>query len=403
MFSSIKYGIEQLALVAGICLALASCSKPVPSEEPRPEYCRSGLPLLYIDTSGSAPVDSREEYVTASFTLDGNEYSGRIRGRGNTTWACEKKPYKFRLDCKASLMGMPANRDWVLLASYGDKTMLRNALAFEMSRILGMEYTPRYAYVEVVLNGDFLGNYMLCEKIEIARERLNIGRDSWLMEIDARAPEGDDRFFNLPHVEQPVVIKDGPEGDCSIDEFMNSVDSVLFSDDFADPDNGYRSVVDAVSFADWYIVNEVALNNDAIFYSSCFIFVQKGGKLKMGPVWDFDIAFGNENYAGNSGVEGRWLHQVQWFARMKQDPWFRALLQQRFDYLYAHRRELLDFIKESSLRLSPSASLNDERWDLFSRQVLYNPVALGSYDAEVQRLESWLDSRLNWMALNDWL
>ena len=132
-------------------------------------------------------------------------------------------------------------------------------------------------------------------------------------------------------------------------------------------------------------------------------FVQKGGKLKMGPVWDFDIAFGNENYAGNSGVEGRWLHQVQWFARMKQDPWFRALLQQRFDYLYAHRRELLDFIKESSLRLSPSASLNDERWDLFSRQVLYNPVALGSYDAEVQRLESWLDSRLNWMALNDWL
>ena len=403
MFSSIKFGIEQLAVFAGICLALASCSKPVSPEDTRPEYCSSGLPILYIDTRDSAAVDSREEYVTAVFSLLGYKYNGRIRGRGNSTWSCEKKPYRFKLEGKASLLGMSADRDWVLLASYGDKTMIRNALAFEMSRILGMEYTPCYGYVEVVLNGDFLGNYMLCEKIEVAKERLDIGRDSWLMEIDGRAPEGKDRYFNLPHLEQPVVIKDGSENDCSIDEFMNSVDTVLFSDDFADPGKGYRSVIDAVSFADWYVVNEVALNNDAIFYTSCFMFVQKGGKLKMGPVWDFDIAFGNENYAGNSGFEGRWLFQVQWFARMKQDPWFRALLQQRFEYLNAHRQEMLDFIRESSMRLSSSASLNDERWDLFSRQVLYNPVALGSYDAEVQYLASWLDSRLNWMSCNNWL
>ncbi|HEX2659377.1 MAG TPA: CotH kinase family protein, partial [Polyangia bacterium] len=127
------------------------------------------LPILRIETEGHAPVVSPIEYVNATVTIDPNgarpsfainKASAQVRGRGNSTWGMPKKPLKLKFSSKTSVLGMPADKEWALMANYTDKTLLRNSVALEMSRRLGMGYTPRSAFAEVFFNGGYIGTYL---------------------------------------------------------------------------------------------------------------------------------------------------------------------------------------------------------------------------------------------------
>lgn len=373
----------------------------------------TGLPVLWVETEGRAAVESKEDYVRATFRLvedvvtrapsDVLQIEGQIRGRGNTTWALPKKPYKMKLDAKASLLGMPADKSWVLLANYTDKTMLRNALALRMAAIDGRGYAPRSHFVELMLNGRYEGTYQLCEKVELSRHRVDVGGDGFLLEADAKAKgDPDARLFYVRHIEAPINVKEpgvdyGDEDFAYVRDFVTKADSVLFSEGFTDPVDGWRKYMDMDSFVDWYLVNEIARNNDAIMFSSCYMHLPRGGRLRMGPVWDFDIAFGNVSYNGNYEPEGFWVRRQAWFDRMFWDPAFRARVKERFAFLHSRLDDILDGINADAAYLRRSAQENENRWGTLYEKTWPNRDVWGCYENEVQCMKQWLTRRMDWL------
>lgn len=371
----------------------------------------TGLPVLWIETEGRADVTSKETYLNASLKLiedvktraagDITEETITIRGRGNTTWSMPKKPYQIKFNEKTSLIDEPADKTWVLLANYSDKTMVRVSTAFYMGQISNLDYTPRSHFVELILNGQYNGTYLLCEKPKIAKHRVNVGDDGFLLEIDAKATS-DDITFKVSHLSQPVNIKDpdvkiGDENYTYISKHIEMIDSVLYSPDFTDEDTGWQKYMDMDSFVDWYLINEIAKNNDAVLYSSCYMNLKRGGKLKMGPLWDFDIAFGNINYNDNFVPEGFWIKNASWFSRLFKDPAFVAKVKERFDFFYSHRNDIMRDINENAEYLRYAVQENENKWHTLYNYTWPNYNIWGNYQNEIQSMKEWLNTRFEWL------
>lgn len=373
----------------------------------------TGLPVMWIETEGREEVVSKEDYLNAHFKLIENvttrspgdivELDGQIRGRGNSTWELPKKPYRLKFNEKVSFLDESADKSWVLLANYTDKTAVRNATALYMGSISNLEYTPRFHYVELMFNGRYSGTYQLGDKIKIGKNRVNVGDDGFLMEVDARAVNEDDaRYFYVEHLPNPVNIKD-PDVEYDDDDFnyakayVEKADAALFSDNFMDPEEGWQKYIDMDSFVDWYLINEIAKNNDGLFFSSCFMNLKRDGKLKMGPIWDYDISFGNINYDNNFEYEGFWIKHASWFARLFQDPAFVARVKERFDYFYSRKDDIMTQINENAQYLKHSVKENDNRWHTFYVETWPNYDIWGSYMNEVQSLKTWLSNRFEWL------
>lgn len=376
-----------------------------------PVTCFTGLPIIYINTNGRAPVESKDDYLSGTFRIvedivtrgagDVFEDSVKIKGRGNSTWLMPKRPYKLKFNKKVSLLGEPADKEWVLLANYVDKTFLRNKTAFDMGHMSRLEYTNRSHFVELVLNGEYCGTYQLAEQIKVGTDRVNVGDDGYLLEVDAKADSTDVTFI-VKRVGQPINIK-SPEvevGDSAYNyvvDYLKTVERVLFSDDFKDPSKGYTKYIDVASFVDWYLINEITKNNDACFYSSCYMHLARGGKLKMGPLWDYDIAFGNTIENGCESPEGFWIKNVLWFDRLFQDPNFVKEVKHRFAYFYDNRDQIYQNINDNASYLKHSAAENNNKWGTLYNYVWPNSTVPGSYENEVQVMKNWLEARFQWL------
>jgi len=373
-------------------------------------YAFTGLPVMWIETEDGKDITSHEVYVNAHIRLEedvvtrgpGDVFTSdvQIRGRGNSTWNLfDKKPYKLKFPEKVSLLGESPSKTWTLLANYTDKTQLRNELVFFMGKMSNLGYTPGSHFVEVMLNGRYTGTYQLCEQIKTGKNFVKVGDDGFLMEMDARAAEPD-VFFSIAHLYQPVVIKEPSDNLTQEDidylkDFLTNADNILYSAFFRDPIEGWQKVFDMDSFVDYYIISEIAKNNDA-FYSSTYMNLERGGKLKMGPLWDYDIAFGNVNYANHS-PEGFYVKNISWYMRLFQDPAFVNKVKERFDYFYSHREEMLNNINESAVYLRYSVEENNNRWGIFYTYSWPNTSIWGNYQNEVQQLKQWFNQRMEWL------
>ena len=371
----------------------------------------TGLPVVYINTENSVDITSKDNYVKGTIRIvedietrtSGMVFESvmKIKGRGNTTWTLPKKPYKMKFDEKVSLLGEPADKEWVLLANYTDKTSLRNETAFHMGRMSNLDYTPRTHFVEVILNGVYNGTYQLCEQLKIASARVNVGDDGYLLEIDAKAAE-DDITFDVAHIGEPINIKDpdvevGEEAYNYVVQYLQLADEALFSENFADPTNGYAKYLDVESFVDWYLINEIAKNNDAIFWTSCYMNLSRGGKLKMGPLWDFDIAFGNINYNGSDKYDGFRIKTVAWYTRLFQDPNFVKKIKERFAYFCENREKIYAEINANAVYLKYAVVENNNKWKTLYTYTWPNKMIWGAYENEVQSMKIWLEKRFDWL------
>ena len=372
----------------------------------------TGLPVLWIETEGRSEITSKEVYMNAHLRLVENvrtrsagevtEADVMIKGHGNSTWKLmPKKPYAIKFEKKCSLLDEPENKSWVLLANYADKTSLRNQTAFYMGSISNLDYTPRFHYVELILNGQYNGTYQLGDKPKISKNRVNVGSDGFLLEIDAWATE-DDAAFNTTHLEQPVNIKEpdvevGDENYNYIKNYVIAAESALFGNDFKDPDKGWQKYMDMESFVDWYLVNEIAKNNDSYLASSCYMNLKRGGKLKMGPLWDFDIAFGNIDYGNCHFSDGFYIKFVSWYARLFEDPAFVAKVKERFDYFYNRKNDILNEINTNAQYLRYSVQENNNKWKTFYTHTWPNYNIWGNYQNEVQSMKEWLNARFEWL------
>jgi spore coat protein CotH len=378
----------------------------------------SGLPVFYLTTS--APVVSKDDYVTGNLTIDINDspypqtvtnIDLQIKGRGNSTWDMPKKPYRLKFNKKAEMLGFPASKNWVLLANYADKTLMRNSIGFEMGKQFGADFTPSGRFVEVVMNGDYIGNYLLTQQVEVDPNRVNITDISstdisgdavtggYLLELDQRL--GEVNYFYTTHglpINLNTPDTPTPEQLAYIKQYIQDTENAIFADNFADPVNGYAKYINVDSFIDWYLVKEIMKDNDGQDFSSIYYYKDRNGKLGMGPVWDFDLAAGNTDYSDCKNPSGWWIMNSVWFSRLFQDPAFKQKVKAKWNDIKVSKLPgILTFIDKTAEQLELSQGYNFQRWDILKIYVWPNPVVTGSYQGEVKYTRDWLSQRITWM------
>ena len=197
---------------------------------------------------------------------------------------------------------------------------------------------------------------LITEKVEESSNRVDIGEDGYLLEIDTPDHLNDDDivFYSsqfLFQIKEPEIQYGSPEFDL-ISDHISLFESALFGSNFKDPIIGYRAFIDLESFIDWYLINEIAKNVDARSYSSIYMTYKPGEKIKMGPLWDFDLSFGNVDYADSQYTDGWWIMYNNYFERMFEDPYFVSQVKNRFNYFMGNKDYFMDLkraiIKEIS-------------------------------------------------------
>lgn len=368
----------------------------------------TGLPVINIKTADGIAITSKDDYVTGTISIDGagiyddlSETSMKIKGRGNSTWGQPKNPYKMKFDNKTAILGEAKAKTWVLLANYFDNTMLRNGTAWFMGRLSNLDWTPGSHFAEVFLNNVFIGCYQITDQVEEGSNRVNVGDDGYLVEVDQLSRlDADDIYFQTSRILCSIKAPDVTEGDeqyTYIKNYVTAAENALYADNFTDPEEGYAKYLDVTSFVDWYLINEIARNTDAAFVSSCYMNLIPGGKLKMGPIWDFDIAFGNVNYNTNYSPEGWYINGGLWLERLWKDPAFIAKLKTRLAYFKSEENTILGYINNTATSLNYSVIENNNKYQTLYTYTWPNYAILGSYDNEVLYLKTWLHSRLAWM------
>lgn len=378
---------------------------------------KTNLPHIYIETENGASIQSKDVYVYATmYYVDENDVVTQyddmeIRLRGNSTKNLAKKPYKIKFSQKEKFLGTgyAKAKKWTLLANAGDKTLMRNAITSLMGDFLGLKNNPAHKFVDLTLNGTFIGNYQISDQVEVRPHRVNITEQDYPLEDDSDITGGyllevdgfkDGNCFTTSIYQVPVRIHypDDEEIESSqnayIRQYIADFEKVLSGDEFSDAEKGYRKWVDSISLANWFIATEVSANIDG-YYSTYFYKEQQDSLLYWGPLWDYDIAYNNDSRKPQTErtlMSDYGYGQTRlWVNRMWQDPWFGRLVNRRYKevveagleaYMYHQIDSIADFLQESQ-------ALNYQKWGISTR--MYHEIVLySSYDQYVSDLKSFL-------------
>ena len=400
---------------------------------------KKNLPVITIKTKDGAQIRDKKTYIKGTVTIsdpDGLYWDtpelvlemtkDGIRGRGNTTWDMPKKPYKLKFDDKVSIFGLPADKEWVLLANYADKTLLRNVVAMKLSEIVGMKWTPAMLPVEVYLNNDYIGCYTFSEHKKVSKNRVNLNiatetdntgdlvTGDYYLEIESRQDEKVCFLSDINHI--PMMFSDPEEPTQAqqlyVKTYFRDAEIALNGSDFTDPQNGWQKYIDIESFAKAFIVNELTKNIDGNMRKSSFITKERGKKLEMYHLWDYDLTIGNCDYMASmsngiatNGPEGWFIKTtsmdqgINWYIRMSQDPAFCAKVKEIWNRSYPQLVDVIDFIDRQARLIDDAQARNFQRWDILGTYVWPNMVVTGKYSSEVAYMKDFYAKRLEW--LND--
>ncbi len=389
------------------------------------EFERLGLPMIEISMRGGDEVTSKTSYEKVTVTVrDKNGkaqlegVSANLRGRGNATWKMEKKSYKLKLDLKENILGTGSGKakDWVLLANHCDQSLIRNQVAFYLARSLdGLDFTTGCQQVEVMINGSYKGVYLLCEQMEVQKHRVNITVDptrkdtGYLFEIDEYAdddnPGGENSTYvvaggKMFSVKSDVTAAQLPYAK----EYLQTVHDAIMSGN----EERVRRYVDIDSCIDAYLVEEFTLNIDVGW--SSFYFHKKPGddRLYFGPLWDFDLAIGNDRRLFSGGHEGFYVGDADsgftqrsvWFGELMKQDWFKKLVRTRWE----EKKELFegsaDYAASCIAEIEAAAERNFDNWDSLGTKINQEPdhiIAYKTYDEHADNAVSWLRSRYIWL------
>jgi hypothetical protein len=393
----------------------------------------TNLPTVVIHTTNAQDIVEKEVYIKGIVSVisdNGTKIttdSLDIKGRGNVSWGFPKKPYRLKLYHKVSLLGLPAvEKSWTLINNYGDKTLMRNLLAFDLSKQLDIPYTSAGKAVDVFLNGEYKGTYQLCDQIEVATGRVEVDNmktttvtlpdlsGGYLIEMDAYANEEISWFTSARNM-IPVTIKYPkddeivPAQSAYIKAQFEIMETALYASNYLDPTNGYKKYIDIETFIRHFLVGEISGNTDT--YWSTYMYKKKNDdKFYFGPVWDFDIAYENDYRTYPINNNPNWIFATSGSSangvrdlvnRLFTDPIF----QSRLKAIYASYRSsgkintnaMLQVADNYAAQIDQSQKLNFTRWDLLNTKVHMNPQALGSYSAEVLNVKNYIKNRIVWM------
>ncbi len=351
-----------------------------------------------------------------------NEFKLDIKGRGNSSWDMPKKSYSLKLEKKNNLLNLAngKHKKYALIANYCDKTLLRNQLAYYMGTDIftNMDWNPHTRQVNLFINDKYYGIYMLTERISINKNVVDIPDVSdddcasfeeggWIVEVNGRL---DETYNWITNHNVYISLKDPEDYEdwTKIEEYINEVEDVLFGDSFTDEENGWRKYLDEESFIDWYLVNEIAKNTDADWRLSVFMYFNPNdGRIHMGPLWDFDIGFGNVNYYGCDAYEGFLIKDSGWHAQLFKDGDFVNAVKERWnekkDEVKAHLSTEAPSLSSFAANLEEDAKINFSIWPILGTYVWPNPAGYEdrtTYQSEVEYLKNWLNARIDWLDEN---
>ena len=420
-------------------------------------FTSSNLPIVVLNTNGGTivddpkiPVDMKIIYNGAgqrNYLTDTNyDYNGLIgiEYRGSSSQGMPKKGYGFETwdaqheDRKVSLLGMPEESDWTLIANYSDKTLLRNALSYNLANKTG-QYAPRTRFCELVIDGSYRGVYLMTEKIKRDSARVDIsklkavdisgadltggyiikvdkttgsGGAGWYSSVPPLNASGNQAIYFQYTYPKPDSIQ--PQQALYIRSFMDSFEMSLNSPDFQNEATGWRKYMDERSVIDFFLINEMSRNVDG-YRISTFLHkekITKGGKLKMGPVWDYDIAWQNADYCSGQNTTG-WAYNFNsvcgndgslvpfWWSRFRQDSLFNKRLYCRYNELrssFLHLDSLNGLVDVMAAELNEGQARNFVKWPILGTYVWPNPNPIpANYAGEINKLKQWFSSRLTWM------
>ncbi|MDQ3393125.1 MAG: CotH kinase family protein [Bacteroidota bacterium] len=365
------------------------------------------IPHLFIVTEANASVNTKDYYLQGTLTIDGKgiyeDYNGTtgISGRGNTTWSKPKKPYRLKLDNKASLLGLEEEKDWVLLANYLDETLMLNAVAMKIGQQLDIPFTNNIIPVDLTINGKYSGNYMLTEQIEVSKTRIDIEDGGALLEMDIYFD--DDFKFRSDFYDLPVMVKYPKLKDYAPQEATQEFN--LIKNDFqiledavssaSFPSNNYLDFIDAEALVNYLIVYNFTYNFEINHPKSTYLYKPKDKKYMMGPIWDFDWAFSyngsnshfhsttNTLFTNNPSFLG-----TKFFSRFMKDPKIKELYANKWaKYKSNHFPMLLDYIDDYAVLIKDSQKKDYEVWKVGSMD----------FEQDVQKLKSWLEARAQYI------
>ncbi len=368
----------------------------------------TNLPTVVIHTKDNIePYDKVNEIDCFISIISDNGQtlladSAQIRLRGNASMNFPKKPYRIKFAHKHKVLGAPASaKKWTLINNYGDKTLMRNQLAFELSRRFGMPYTPFCAYVDVIVNGDYKGCYQLCDQIEVKKGRVDIEEGGYLIEADAYAGSEASMFWSAKGT--PVTIKYPKEDSITWEQ------SEYIRQHYDKMESNWKTYLDLNTFLRHFLVGEFSGNTDT-YWSTYFYKHRANDTLYVGPCWDFDLAFENDNrtypiknlsdyiYRTNGSTTGYMRTLVDKI--VVKDT--QAKQQLAAIYEQARRKGLTEesfiaYIDEQEAMLQQSQRLNFIRWPIMNQRVHQNPKLWGSYSGEVENVRNYIRDRFTWM------
>jgi len=417
------------------------------------EFTSSNLPIIVIDTYGQQIPDEPKipahmgiiyngETVRNAVTDPFNDYDGMIgiELRGSSTQTFPKKSYSVETrDAQGNnrnvpLLGFPAENDWILYGPYSDKALIRNILAYLLSNDIG-RYASRTKCCELVINGEYLGAYVLMEKIKRDKNRVNISKilptdltgdaltGGYIIKIDKPAGAQLDGwespflpysgawqriFYQYHYPDQDDIV---PEQKAYIQNYVYSFESLMNCSNYTDPETGYSKYIDVDSFVDFFILSEISKNVDAYRLSTFFYKDRdsKNGRLFIGPIWDFNLAFGNADYYGGWFVTGWQVDFLEkddfwqnpfWWQKLMADSSFTNKIHQRWDDLRLNLftvQRIYAIIDSLVLHLNEAQQRNFERWPILNEYVWPNAFVGGNYPAEIRYLKHWVQNRMLWM------
>lgn len=362
----------------------------------------TGLPIVMIETADAQPVLNRTDWMADTqmsiFTSEGElDYQGTlsIKGRGNTSWGFPKKPYALKLDKKAEILGMKKHKRWCLLANWADRSLIRNAVGFELARQTALDWTPSGQYVELILNGQHQGNYYLCEQIKIDENRVNVSDPDdvttvdrgYLFELDTYFDET--YKFYSPIRNLPWQFKDPdevtPEQQAFIEQYVSDMESALYDPEaFARRD--FANYMDLESFADYWFIYELAQCSEPNHPKSVYMHKDAGGKMVAGPVWDFDMDSFDPRY-----VYSYQIKESLYYDQLFLDKEFCQLVKDRWLAYRDHFLTVDAFIDSLYASLQSSDRVNSKMWPVYIADTDY------TFHSAVRRMKQALREKIEWM------
>jgi hypothetical protein len=371
-------------------------------------YPYAGLPRVVIETKDYAGVRDRETEIPSRLQIYGEKVPESevleltVRGRGNSSFKMPKYGMKLEFEDKVSLFGMPKSKDWALVANFGDKTHLRNYMMMRLSEWLGATYTPKMQFVELYLNRNYMGLYLLTETVKVAKNRVNIEKNDTTFLVEKEDIKKydppyviTDDFQYIYHIKSPKEPSE--ESLQLLSDHLNSFENFL-THQYRYSRDEILKWIDLEDYLLFYWVQEYSKNEDGNYARSVFFTWTKGEPIHFGPLWDFDLAFGNASRERNQNPEDWYIRAY----RLNRYIMNNSLVDSAASaYWRMHRDtfyELIDSIPVYRSIIERAVENEYRRWPVMQNTenwALKDPY--DSYDEAVEMMVDWMKKRYQWI------